>query len=251
MARFRTVAAVGLALAATSPTTAFAQGSLFTTVPVELNNFVLVSAPIGKGERSQLNIYEQRTKKRPCFAVGTGVPAVVDPLLSTFDFTGICNRYIDGNGYSLRIGGDDLGTRYRLSVVNTGRDIELLATPTRNPSQPTMVVARAGGAASGFIQLKLEPGWTLRRRAYGKKSLGHLYVYRDSTAVESAPAETAPIDTPPVESAPVESANPDSTPAVTAPAEVQQVESESIDPSAADSAPVESAPADSALTPSY
>jgi len=246
MARFRTVAAVGLALAATSPTMAIAQGSLFTTVPVELNNFVLVSAPIGKGERSQLNIYEQRTKKRPCFAVGTGVPAVVDPLLSTFDFTGICNRYIDGNGYSLRIGGDDLGTRYRLSVVNTGRDIELLATPTKNPSQPTMVVARAGGAASGFIQLKLEPGWTLRRRAYGKKSLGHLYVYRDSTAVESAPAETAPIDsppvdTPPVESAPVESANPDSTPAVTAPAEVQQVESESIDPSAADSA----------LTPSY
>jgi len=231
MARFRTVAAVGLALAATSPTTAFAQGSLFTTVPVELNNFVLVSAPIGKGERSQLNIYEQRTKKRPCFAVGTGVPAVVDPLLSTFDFTGICNRYIDGNGYSLRIGGDDLGTRYRLSVVNTGRDIELLATPTKNPSQPTMVVARAGGAASGFIQLKLQPGWTLKRRAYGKKSLGHLYVYRDSTPVESAPAQTDPIDSAPIDSAPV-----DSTSADTAPAEVQQVES---------------APADSALTPSY
>ncbi len=231
MARFRTVAAVGLALAATSPTTALAQGSLFTTVPVELNNFVLVSAPIGKGERSQLNIYEQRTKKRPCFAVGTGVPAVVDPLLSTFDFTGICNRYIDGNGYSLRIGGDDLGTRYRLSVVNTGRDIELLATPTRNPSESTMVVARAGGAASGFIQLKLEPGWTLKRRAYGKKSLGHLYVYRDSAPVESAPAETDPVDSPPVDSQQVESATPDRTSA-----EVQQVES---------------APADSALTPSY
>ena len=231
MARFRTVAAVGLALAATSPTTALAQGSLFTTVPVELNNFVLVSAPIGKGERSQLNIYEQRTKKRPCFAVGTGVPAVVDPLLSTFDFTGICNRYIDGNGYSLRIGGDDLGTRYRLSVVNTGRDIELLATPTRNPSESTMVVARAGGAASGFIQLKLEPGWTLKRRAYGKKSLGHLYVYRDSAPVESAPAETDPVDSPPVDSQQVESATPERTSA-----EVQQVES---------------APADSALTPSY
>ena len=231
MARFRTVAAVGLALAATSPTTALAQGSLFTTVPVELNNFVLVSAPIGKGERSQLNIYEQRTKKRPCFAVTAGSPAMVDPLLSSFDFTGVCNRYIDWNGYSLRIGGDDLGTRYRLSVVNTGRDIELLATPTKNPSQPTMLVARAGGAAIGFIQLKLEPGWTLKRRAYGKKSLGHLYVYRDSAPVESAPAETDPVDTPPVDSQQVESATPDRTSA-----EVQQVES---------------APADSALTPSY
>ena len=231
MARFRTVAAVGLALAATSPTTALAQGSLFTTVPVELNNFVLVSAPIGKGERSQLNIYEQRTTKRPCFEVASGTPAMVDPLLSTFDFTGVCNRYIDGNGYSLRIGGDDLGTRYRLSVVNTGRDIELLATPTKNPSQPTMLVARAGGAASGFVQLKLEPGWTLKRRAYGKKSLGHLYVYRDSAPVESAPAETDPVDSPPVDSQQVESATPDRTSA-----EVQQVES---------------APADSALTPSY
>jgi len=221
MARFRIVAAAGLALAATSASTALAQGSLFTTVPVELSNFVLVSAPIGNGERSQLNIYEQRTTKRPCFAVGAGMPAVVDPLLSTFDFTGICNRYIDGNGYSLRIGGDDLGTRYRLSVVNTGRDIELLATPTRNPSQPTMVVARAGGAASGFIQLKLESGWTLKRRAYGKKSLGHLYVYRDSAPVESAPAASS-------------SPSPAS-------AEKEQVES----------APAESAPAQSAPTPSY
>ena len=217
MARFRIVAAAGLALAATSASTALAQGSLFTTVPVELSNFVLVSAPIGNGERSQLNIYEQRTTKRPCFAVGAGVPAVVDPLLSTFDFTGICNRYIDGNGYSLRIGGDDLGTRYRLSVVNTGRDIELLATPTRNPSQPTMVVARAGGAASGFIQLKLEPGWTLKRRAYGKKSLGHLYVYRDSAPVESAPAASsspspAPVDTSSVEAAPAESAPAENAP---------------------------------------
>ena len=72
MARFRTVAAAGLALAATSVPVALAQGSLFTAVPVEMSNFVLVSAPIGQGQRSQLNIYEQRTTKRPCFAVGAG-----------------------------------------------------------------------------------------------------------------------------------------------------------------------------------
>ncbi len=176
MARFRTVAAAGLALAATSAPVALAQGSLFTAVPVELSNFVLVSAPIGQGERSQLNIYEQRTTKRPCFAVAAGSPAMVDPLLSTFDFS-------------------DLGTRYRLSVVNTGRDIELLATPTKNPSQPTMLVARAGGAASGFVQLKLEPGWTLKRRAYGKKSLGHLYVYRDSAPVAGSSPASEPVET--------------------------------------------------------
>ena len=200
MARFRTVAAAGLAIAATSVPVALAQGSLFTAVPVELSNFVLVSAPIGQGQRSQLNIYEQRTMKRPCFAVAAGSPAMVDPLMSTFDFTGVCNRYIDGNGYSLRIGGDDLGTRYRLSVVNTGSDIELLATPTKNPSQPTMLVARAGGAASGFVQLRLEPGWTLKRRAYGKMSLGHLYVYRDSAPVAGSSPSPAPAEAEQIES---------------------------------------------------
>ena len=197
MARFRTVAAAGLALAATSAPVALAQGSLFTAVPVELSNFVLVSAPIGQGERSQLNIYEQRTTKRPCFAVAAGSPAMVDPLLSTFDFSGVCNRYIDGNGYSLRIGGDDLGTRYRLSVIKTADDIELIAVPTKNQAQPTLVVAKAGGPGNGFIQLVLEPGWSLKRRQYGTKTLGHLYVYRDAiqpaagVEEQSADAEAA------------------------------------------------------------
>lgn len=171
---FAAAAATGL------PQAAKAQGSVFTAADVDESQFVMVSAPIGKGENSQLNIYEQRTSARPCFAVSGSSPAVVDPLLASFDFTGICNRYIDGNGYSLRIGGDDLGTRYRLSVVKTGVDIELLAVPTRDPSRPTMVVARSGGPGNGFLKLNLEPGWKLMRRQYGKRTLGHLYVYRDS-----------------------------------------------------------------------
>ena len=167
------------AVATGLPQVAKAQGSVFTAADVDESQFVMVSAPIGKGESSQLNIYEQRTSARPCFAVSGASPAVVDPLLASFDFTGICNRYIDGNGYSLRIGGDDLGTRYRLSVVKTGSDIELLAVPTRDPSRPTMVVARSGGPGNGFLKLNLEPGWKLMRRQYGKRTLGHLYVYRD------------------------------------------------------------------------
>ena len=167
------------AVASGLPQVAKAQGSVFTAADVDESQFVMVSAPIGKGESSQLNIYEQRTSARPCFAVSGASPAVVDPLLASFDFTGICNRYIDGNGYSLRIGGDDLGTRYRLSVVKTGSDIELLAVPTRDPSRLTMVVARSGGPGNGFLKLNLEPGWKLMRRQYGKRTLGHLYVYRD------------------------------------------------------------------------
>ena len=187
-------AAAGLVLSMLVVPSSRAEGSLFNAVGVDLSKFVLVSAPIGTGDRSQLNIYEQRSDKRPCFAVSGSSPAVVDPLLSGFDFSGICNRYIDGNGYSLRIGGDDLGTRYRLTVVKTGSDIELLAAPTRDRSQPTILVARAGGYGSGFIKLNFEPGWMLRRRAYGKKTLGHIYIYRDVQAMEAEVPEPSETD---------------------------------------------------------
>ena len=189
MARSRISAAVlsvfGATVATGLTSAVHAQGSLFTTAEVDETKFVLVAAPIGSGERSQLNIYEQRTSARPCYAVSGSAPAVVDPLLATFDFTGICNRYIDGNGYSLRIGGDDLGTRYRLSVIKSANDVQLMAVPTRNPSEPTLLVARAGGFGNNFVQLKLEPGWRLMRRQYGKRTLGHLYVYREGVQSES------------------------------------------------------------------
>ena len=117
-ARLSLVGALPLAgaLAWVGPQPAVAQ-SLFGAVEVDQSKFVIVSAPIGDGSRAQLNIYEQRTAARPCFSVQGSAPAVVNPLLSNFDFTGICNRFIDGNGYSVRVGSSDLGTVYRLSVV--------------------------------------------------------------------------------------------------------------------------------------
>ncbi len=170
------VAVAGASLGSGAMPSALAQGSLFTAIPVDLSSFVLVAAPIGSSSSSQLNIYEQRTSKRPCFAVEGAAPAVVNPLLATFDFTGICNRYIDGNGYSLRIGGDDFGTRYRLSVVKSKDDVKLLAVG----AEGSHLVARSGGYGDGFIKLDFEPGWTLMRRQYGTRALGHLYVFRDA-----------------------------------------------------------------------
>ena len=155
--------------------------ALFGAGEVDPTRFLLVAAPIGSaGERFQLNIYEQLRGTRPCFAVGEGKPAAVNPLLSTFDFTGICSRFIDANGYSLRIGGSDLATSYRLSVVREGQDILLVARPTKSTNLGEMVVARTGGLGSGFLKLELEPGWRLMRRQFGGRSLGHVYVYADS-----------------------------------------------------------------------
>ena len=93
--------ATGVAFAA-NPAVASA---LFQAADLSQERFVLVAAPIGDGVRAQLNIYEQVKPTRPCFAVAPGSPAPVDPLLATFDFSGICSRFIDANGYSVRVGG--------------------------------------------------------------------------------------------------------------------------------------------------
>ena len=166
-----------------------AQASMFSTQEVDPGKFIIVAAPIGDGSRAQLNIYEQRSAQRPCYAVSGSRPAVVDPLLASFDFTGICNRFIDGNGYSLRIGTADLGTVYRLSVVKDSAETLLMAQPTRPDAGPEMVVARTGGQGNGFLQLVAEPGWRVMRRSFGSRALGHVYVYRDSwPAGGSAPS---------------------------------------------------------------
>lgn len=202
-----------LGFAAAGPVAA--QGALFSARDLDQSKFVLVAAPIGDGLRAQLNIYEQVSDRRPCFSTNGSSPTRVEPLLATFDFTGICSRYMDGNGYSLRVGGSDLGTVYRLSVVRQGSDNILLAAPGRNQAGPEVVVARTQGHSDGFLLFVPEPGWKLMRRHFGNRALGHVYLYRDTwpgqEAVQSeaqAPAATttsssqAPATNPPAASSP-------------------------------------------------
>ncbi len=177
--RLAGLASLASALATTLPLPAGAQ-ALFGARELPQERFVLVAAPIGDGTRAQLNIYEQITDRRPCFATSGANPARVDPLLGSFDFTGICSRYLDANGYSLRIGGEDLATVYRISVVRSGNDNLLLAAPTRNQPGPEMVVARTQGHDAGFLLFMPEPGWKLMRRHFGNRALGHLYIYRET-----------------------------------------------------------------------
>jgi hypothetical protein len=180
--------------------------ALFQAVDLSQERFVLVAAPIGDGTRAQLNIYEQLKPTRPCFAVAPGAPASVEPLLATFDFSGVCSRFIDANGYSVRVGGDDLATSYRLTVVRQTGDNVLLAVPTKAGAGPEMVVARTQGPGTGFLQLVFEPGWQLKRRAYSGRALGHVYLYRDAWPAtlnqQAAPPAAAPVAAPAPTSAP-------------------------------------------------
>jgi hypothetical protein len=211
-----------LGLAAAGPVAA--QGALFSARDLDQSKFVLVAAPIGDGVRAQLNIYEQVSNRRPCFSTSGSSPARVEPLLGSFDFTGICSRYMDANGYSLRVGGTDLATVYRLSVVRQGGDNILLAAPGRNQAGPEVVVARTQGHSDGFLQFVPEPGWKIMRRHYGNRALGHVYIYRDtwpgqetSLPEAQAPALTTPSSQAPAANPPVVGASATNPPASAAP----------------------------------
>ena len=188
--------AVGSSLAASVtlwPQAATAQ-SMFAAAELDPQRFVLVASPVGSSGRYQLNIYEQVNGRKPCFAIGAGKPAAVNPLLATFDFTGICSRYIDANGYSVRVGPSDLAGTYRLLVRSEAGDTLLVALPTKAGAGPEMVVARAGGAASGFHKLDFEPGWRLMRRQFRGRNLGHVYLFNEAWPGAASPnSATAPL----------------------------------------------------------
>ena len=178
--QLRHLALAAVASLAVAPLASFAASpALFQALALDQGRFVLVAAPIGNGSKAQLNIYEQVTNRRPCFSTSGANPAVVNPLLGSFDFTGICGRFIDANGYSLRVGETDLATSYRLSVRREAGDNLLIALPTKAGAGPEMLVARTQGAGNGFLQLVFEPGWRLMRRGFGGRALGHVYIYRD------------------------------------------------------------------------
>ena len=200
VARVFSVASALAVTAALWPGVAVAQ-AMFGAGEMEPQRFVLVASPIGSSGRYQLNIYEQVNNRKPCFAIGAGKPAAVNPLLATFDFTGICSRYIDANGYSVRVGPSDLAGTYRLLVRSEAGDTLLIALPTKAGAGPEMVVAKAGGAATGFHKLDLEPGWRLMRRQFRGRNLGHVYLFSEVWPGVTSPA-ASPLSPPGLTPAP-------------------------------------------------
>ena len=52
---------------------------------------------------------------------------LVEPSVNRYNFGGICKRYLDSNGYSLRSGGQDLGRRFRFRFKQSGTSLRLEA----------------------------------------------------------------------------------------------------------------------------
>ncbi|WP_013321591.1 DUF3747 domain-containing protein [Gloeothece verrucosa] len=160
----------------------------FEETEINQNEVVAIARPYG-GNKYDLLVIQQIPGKRQCWSESGSNPVVVDPLLLNYDFTGICNRSTDSNGYSIRLDGQDYGLDYLLRIVERNGELVLVGTNRSNSSQE-IVVARTKGMASGFLKFQLEPGWEFTKRTYNGKMLGHFYFSGKSAAIANGASST-------------------------------------------------------------
>ena len=168
-----TVALVATGLAAKAPLPAVDAAPLFDSAPLDGGRFAVLARPVGQDGWTLLVLEQIRPQPRCWLPRADGL---VDPSLNRFDYSGICGRYLDSNGYSLRAGGLDLGASHRLRLQQQGSQLLLLARSSEEPRP--LVVARGAiptRQRDGFVALQLEPGWELQRRLFAGRSLNHLY----------------------------------------------------------------------------
>ena len=165
-----------LAVAAGTAALTLPQGwaaSVFNSQPLDQERFSVLAQPVGRNDWKLL-VLEQIKPAPRCWERRSD--GLIDPSLNRFDFSGICSRYIDSNGYSLRVADEDLASRYRLRLEQQGASVVLLAM---SPSQATELVVGRGSLPKrdreAFVAIELEKGWELQRRAYGSQTLSHVY----------------------------------------------------------------------------
>jgi len=152
----------------------------FESQEIEQNQYVAITSPYGK-DSFGLIILQQLPKGKPCWQETGSNPTTVDPLLLQFNFKGSCSRFTDSNGYSLRIGGQDVGLKYTLRIVRFESDIYLLGVPAiGTQGLPILFIGRTNGDTAGFAKFNLNPGWRFARRAFKGKAVGHVYLLNDS-----------------------------------------------------------------------
>ena len=84
-------------------------------------------------------------------------------LLLDFDFTGICGRFTDSNGYSMRQAGVDLGAQYDFDIVQRGNQLVLLGTKSRDFDAQPIELGRSNGIGEGFTKINLDSNWRVSK----------------------------------------------------------------------------------------
>jgi Protein of unknown function (DUF3747) len=161
-----------------------------TQQELDQNGVVLIASPYQNGNRHQLLIVEQLSRTRACWSEQkTNTLTLINPLLSQFDFSGICGRATDSNGFSIRMGGQDLNWRYSLQVMEKDQELLLIARSNMpQKSAPDFVIGRVGGTTPDFAKIIPEPGWRITRRIANGKLTGHFYLTSDLTLEQTVAA---------------------------------------------------------------
>ncbi|MGC9503508.1 DUF3747 domain-containing protein [Baaleninema sp.] len=187
----RQLTALAAIVFSTVGTTGSALATGFESTEVDNSDFIAIAAPIGQTNGYQLLLVEQISDTRACWTERGINPTTVEPLLLDFDFSGICGRATDSNGYSIRMGDRDLGMQYSLRVIQRGSELVLVGIPFGlNRNLPQIEIGRTRGLTAGFTRIYLDPGWRLTRRTYEGRALGHIYLTHDLTLAELTQLET-------------------------------------------------------------
>ncbi|MGK7947692.1 MAG: DUF3747 domain-containing protein [Xenococcaceae cyanobacterium] len=156
------------------------------------NQVTAVAAPYGNNNYN-LVVIEQIPDKDNCWNETGTQPTIIDPVWTTFDFTGHCRRATDSNGYSVRLDGQDTSQDYLLSLVEKDRELQLVALNRQDRSRT--VIGHTFGLSDGeFLKIYLSPGWQFTKKTVDDKVLGHVYFSGDTQAIAAA-GDTPP--TPP------------------------------------------------------
>jgi N-acetylmuramoyl-L-alanine amidase len=166
----------GTPISVPAPTAAAA----FAQQDIDSTKVVAVASPYGEGEH-QLLVLQQMSDEKPCWSVSGTDVKTIDPLLLSFDFTGICGRATDSNGYSIRMAGQDIGWRYSLQVTKRNGEMWLIGKPTGAKRTPELKIARIKGTPESFGKFEMEPGWRITKRTFNGETLGHFYFTHEQT----------------------------------------------------------------------
>lgn len=155
---------------------------------VDQNNFIALVVP-RVGSNPQLVVLEQISHSQQCWKESGTSPVTVDALLLNFDFTGICARSTDSNGYSIRMAGHDMGLLYKLKIIKYNNELMLVGASNADPNAPVIEIGRTYGISSALTKIQLKPGWRFTKRTYNGKAVGHIYLTSDLVAPGSASAQ--------------------------------------------------------------
>ena len=166
-----------------------AQASTFGAQETDQSPYLLVTNPtsrLGGRQRYGLMILEQKRAEPLCFDTVGSNPTVVLPLLAQLpDFSGLCGRSTDTNGYLVRTAGQDV--KYDPVLEEENGVLVLYAKPTPfapRGSQSFVIGQTDGISPSGYTKIFLNDGWKLARQTFNDRVTGRTYLANDMTVAQ-------------------------------------------------------------------